>query len=140
MQIPVLFFIRPKVLRVDEKGCTVVIPLNRRTKNHLGCMYFGVLACGADIAGGLVAMKAIDESGEKISLIFKDFQAQFLKRVEGDCHFVSDDADRVKALVQEAIQTGDRVETSVSVVAHVPGVLDEPAATFQLTLSLKKKS
>ena len=51
-------------------------------------MYFGVLSVGADITGGFLAMKYIRASKSKISLIFKDFHADFLKRAEGDVHFL----------------------------------------------------
>ena len=46
------------------------MPLRRRTKNHLGSMYFGVLAVGADITGGFLAMEPIQESGRNITLNF----------------------------------------------------------------------
>jgi len=54
-------------------------------------MYFGVLAVGADVTGGFLAMRYIQASTSKIALIFKDFKAEFLKRAEGDVHFVCED-------------------------------------------------
>ena len=56
LKIPVLFFLKPRVLQVDIEKTEVMIKLNRKTKNHLGSMYFGVLAAGADVAGGLLAL------------------------------------------------------------------------------------
>src|SRR5258708_3990113 len=83
LKIPVLFFVSPTVVELDDYRCVVKIPLTRRSKNHLGSMYFGVLAAGADCAGGLMAMKLIEEAAsrgrnrKKINLIFKDFKAEF---------------------------------------------------------------
>ena len=37
-------------------------------------MYFGVLAVGADVTGGFLAMRYIQGSTSKIALIFKDFK------------------------------------------------------------------
>src|SRR4051794_40679439 len=75
-KVPVLFFLSPSVVEFNDYRCVVKIPLTRRSKNHLGSMYFGALAAGADAAGGLIAWKLGDEfaaKGRKISLVFKDF-------------------------------------------------------------------
>src|SRR5690349_16764349 len=87
-RIPMLAWCWPKVIELNESRCIVQIPLNFRTKNHLGSMYFAVLAAGADCAGGLSAMMKIRKSGQKVSLIFADFKAEFLKRAHGDVQFV----------------------------------------------------
>lgn len=141
LKIPVLFFISPTVLEVTERVCVVKVPLNRRTRNHLNSMYFGVLAAGADCAGGLIAMRMIQEEGDKVSLIFKDFHAEFLKRAEGDVHFTCEDGSAIRETVRKALGSGERENVPVHVIATVPSKLgSEPVAKFTLTLSLKKKS
>jgi acyl-coenzyme A thioesterase PaaI-like protein len=140
LKIPLLFFVSPSVIELSDQRCVVKVPLKRRTKNHLGSMYFGVLACGADCAGGLIAWRLIERSGKKVSLIFKDFHAEFLKRAEGDVYFTSEDGERVAALVEQALKTGERVHEAVHITATVPSKTgDEPVAKFTLTLSLKRR-
>jgi len=50
LRIPLLLFVGPRVLELDEEGCAIEIPLGLRTRNHLGSMYLGVLCAGADVA------------------------------------------------------------------------------------------
>jgi acyl-coenzyme A thioesterase PaaI-like protein len=139
-KIPLLFFLRPSVVEVSARRTVIRIPLSRRSRNHLGSMYFGALCAGADLAGALTAMRRIEASGRRISLIFKDVQAQFFKRAEGDVLFSCEDGEAVAGLVQRAIESGEREEIPVSVVATVPEKLgSEPAARFVLTLSLKRR-
>lgn len=139
-KIPVLFFVSPSVVEWSDDRLVVKIPLGWRTKNHLGSMYFAVLAAGADLAAGFLAMSMIRKRGEKISLIFKSVKAEFLKRAEGDVFFTCEDGVLVTDLVEKAIETGERVELDVPVVATVPSKLgNEPVARFTMTLSLKKK-
>jgi len=139
-KIPLLFFLRPSVVTVTERATVIRIPLTRRSRNHLGSMYFGALCAGADLAGALTAMRRIEASGRRISLIFKDVKAQFLKRAEGDVLFSCEDGQAVAALVARAIQSGEREEVPVRVVATVPDKLGaEPVAEFVLTLSLKRR-
>ncbi|EKD41749.1 MAG: hypothetical protein ACD_73C00549G0002 [uncultured bacterium] len=139
--IPLLFICSPSVLYIDNKRCEVKIPLNYLTKNHLGCMYFGALAMGADLAGGMMAMDLIEKSGKKVSLLFKDFHADYLKRAEGDVHFKCSDGPKIHKAVQETLQTGQRVNIPLHVEATTPKVSGgELVAKFILTLSLKAVS
>ena len=103
-------------------------------------MYSGVLAVGADVTGGFLAMRYIQASTSKIALIFKDFKAEFLKRAEGDVHFVCEDGIAIQNLVRAAEETGERQNLPVQIIATVPKISDEPVAKFILTLSIKKKS
>jgi acyl-coenzyme A thioesterase PaaI-like protein len=139
-KVPLIFFVRPSVICLDDNQCIVKIPLNRRTKNHLNSMYFGVLATGADLAGGLVAMKEITASQKKVALSFKDFHAEFLKRAEGDVHFVCTQVPELKLFVAQVIASGERMNFPVNIVAIVPSKGQDPVARFTLTLSLKLKN
>ena len=139
LKIPLIAHIRPVVEQLDEERCVIRFPLCRRTKNHLDSMYFGALCIGADLSGGIIAMQEIRRSGQKIHFVFKDFQADFLKRAEGDVVFTCEEGEALKELVERAAASGSREEQTVRVVATVPSRLgDEPVARFRLTISLKK--
>jgi len=104
-------------------------------------MYIGALTIGADLAGGFLAMRHIEQTGKKIILIFKDVKADYLKLVEGDAFFTCTDGEKVKAAIDLAASTGDRQNVPVHISVTVPSHLgDEPAAEYTLTLSVKDKS
>jgi acyl-coenzyme A thioesterase PaaI-like protein len=139
-KIPVISFCKPSVVELSDQKCVVKIPLNRRTRNHLNSMYFGVLCAGADVAGGLIAMRLIQAQGNKVNLVFQDMHAEFLKRAEGDVHFTCEDGRSCQDLVLKALASEERVSTPVRIVATCPDKMgNEPVAKFTLTLSLKKK-
>ena len=139
LKIPLIFFCRPKVISISDTRLEVKIKLNRRTKNHLNSMYFGVLSVGADVTCGFMAMKLINKSQSRISLIFKDFHADFLKRAEGDVHFICEDGLAIQNLIELCEQTAERQNLPVNITATVPSISNEPVAEFKLTLSLKKR-
>ena len=139
MRIPLIFFCRPKVVSITDTTLEVKIRFNRRTKNHLNSMYFGVLSVGADVTGGFLAMKFIQESKSQIALIFKDFHADFLRRAEGDVHFICEDGFAIQELIKVAEETGKRQNFPLHITASVPTISHEPVAKFILTLSIKKK-
>lgn len=140
LKVPLIWLCRPKILQLDEQRVEVKIPLKRRTKNHLGSMYFGVLAVGADVAGGFMAMSKAQARGKQVSLAFKAVEGQFLKRPEADVHFVCDDGELIDKMLDETFATGDRVNQAVKITALCPSLHgDEPMAEFLLTLSLKRR-
>jgi acyl-coenzyme A thioesterase PaaI-like protein len=141
LKIPLIWFVNPSVVAVGADHTEIVIPLNRKTRNHLHSMYFGTLAIGADLAGGLLFMNLMRESNLKASFVFKDMTAQFLKRADGDVHFVCTSGRDVMDLVNRVKASPDRQETTVEIKALVPKKYgDEPVAVFKLTLSVKRKS
>ncbi len=140
LKIPLIFFVSPTVLELTDQKTVVRLPFTKRNKNHLNSMYFGALCTGADVAGGLMAMRLIQEQNAKVSLVFKDFKAEFLKRAEGDVILTCEDGDKIRAQVKRAIESGERENEAVHITATVPSKLgDEPVARFVLTLSLKRR-
>ena len=136
-----LWLIGPRILEVSDRRCEMVVPLNWRTRRRdIHAMYLGTLCMGADIAGGLIAFQIMSRSQDRLSFVFKDIRGEFFKRAEDDVHFVCEDGERIQDLVRRALSSGERQETTVRVRAMVPSKLgDEPAAAFELTLSLKRK-
>jgi len=138
-KIPLILFVRPSVYQIKEENVIIKIPFRRRVKNHLGSMYFGAMSIGADLAAGFLAFRKIQERNLRISLIFKNFSADFLKRAEGHTLFSCNDGKIIESLINKAIDSGERVEETINVTATVPNEFgDEPVAQFKLTMSLKK--
>lgn len=139
LKIPMLFFIKPRVLRVDTEKTDVLIKLNRKTKNHLNSMYFGTMAAGADVAGGLLAYRLVQEKGKRVSLAFKEFEAKFHKRAEGDTHFICTQGKEIEEFVDEVLAQEERKNKWVDIIAYSEPDMQEPVASFRLLLSLKRK-
>lgn len=137
-KVPLIWFCRPKIIAIDEEKVIVKIPLRRRNKNHLNSMYFGVLAVGADVAGGFLAMSKAKDNKKKISLAFKEVEGRFLKRPEADVVFTCTAGKEIDDILQESSRTGERVNRPVKIIATCPTMSgDEPMAEFDLMLSIK---
>ena len=136
-----LWLVRPRVVELSEDRCIIEIPLNWITRRRdIRAMYLGTLCMGADVAAGLISFKIVMDRKLNVSFVFKDMRAAFLKRAEGTVRFTNNDGPIVQDLIRRTMETGERQEATVHVVATVPSKLgDEPVATFELTLSLKKR-
>ena len=140
VKIPLLFSVQPTVLELSDERTVVRIKLSRWTRNHWGSMYFGTLAMGADCAVGMMAMHHIwKNKAQKVQLIFKDFRANFLKRPDGHVLFICEEGNQTKTAVLAARDGGERQNVTIKARAVVESNPEEPVATFELTLSLKRK-
>lgn len=136
-----LAFTTPSIVEINDERSVLKIPLNYRTRNHFGAMYFGALNIGAEAGIGILAYRAIQSSGQRIDFIFKDFKADFLKRAEGDVHFICDEGLKIAELVQAATTSPERQNGTFRSYAIVPSKsATEIVAEFKLTLSVKKRS
>ncbi|MGR9106946.1 MAG: DUF4442 domain-containing protein [Gammaproteobacteria bacterium] len=137
-RIPMIAFVGPRFRELSATRAVIRIPLGYRTRNHLGSMYFGAMAVGADLVIGGLAWNLIRQSGKPLNLIFKDFKAQYHKRAEDDVLFICEEGAVIRALIERVIEIEERVNGTISAYALVPSRFgDEPVATFELTLSLK---
>lgn len=137
-QVALIGHLRPKLIKLTDTDIVVCLPLRRRSRNHLNSMYFGALAVGADIAGGLHGFYHAELAKCKVSLAFKSFQAQFLSRPESDVYFVCTMGDTVKAMIEESKTTRERINKPINIQAYT-NYLTQPqeVANFILELSVK---
>jgi hypothetical protein len=135
LKIPMLSYTGVKLIELNDNEAKVSIKLKRKTKNHLNSMYFGALAVGADVAGGIHAFYYAEKMNKKISFAFKGMNAQFIKRAETDCVFVSNDGKKVEAAVLLSIKTHERVNETTKVIAY--NLANEVVAEFEMIVSIK---
>lgn len=140
LKVPMIFWLRPKIITLTKETAVIKISLTRRSKNHLKSMYFGALCVGADVAGGIQMMNVLGQDIKKISFAFKDVKGEFLKRPEADVYFSCHDGKLIAQTIQKAFQSHERENVEVHIIATTPSLLgDEPVARFTLTLSIKEK-
>lgn len=139
-KIRMLGFVNAKLVEYSEQKTVVRVPLNRKTRNHLGSVYIGALAVGADVTGAWLVFDYLDKTKKKVSIVFKDLQAEFLKRADGDVHFTCLDGPEVLETFNQTILDGERKNIPLTVTATVPSKYgEEPVATFVMTLSMRYK-
>jgi hypothetical protein len=137
-KVPLIAYVNPKVTHFDDQSVVVKIKLKRRSKNHLGSMYFGALAIGADVAGGISAVIFAESLNQKISLAFKSVKGEFIKRPEDDVVFTCADGEVIQAMIKKSIAQQERINEMVTIIATCPTQFDQdPVAIFQLELSIR---
>jgi hypothetical protein len=137
LKIPMIGFVRPKLIELNDETSKIRIKLRRKSKNHLNSMYFGALSVGADVSAGIHAFYFSKKMKRPVSFAFKSMSAEFLKRAESDIIFTSNQGAVVEAAMQKSAETGERINEPVEVVAT--DISGEVVATFVLVVSVKVK-
>lgn len=137
-KIPMIWYVKPRLLELNEERVVAKIRLRRRTKNHLNSMYFGALAVGADVAAGIFAFYFAELLGKKVSFAFKGINGEFIKRAESDITFVCDQGVLVQEAMNKSLESGERVNETVKVLAF--NTDHEVVAEFDMIVSVKVKA
>lgn len=136
-KIPMIGFVKPKIGEINDEEVSMTISLRRRTKNHLNSMYFGALAVGADVASGIHVFYLAEKYGHKVSFAFKSIEGEFIKRAETNVTFVFGEGARIKAMLEESITSGSRINDHVTVKAFNSN--REEVAIFRMGVSVRVK-
>lgn len=138
LKIPLIRFCRPRLEHIDFQYCTLRIPVRRRTKNHLGGLYIGAYAVGADLACGFLGFYQIRNKKLKASIAFKSLRCDFERRAESDVYFKCESGDKIAELIEESTKTGERVNYLVPIEAYTfENNVKEVVSQIKIELSLK---
>lgn len=136
-KIPMIGFVKPKLVAIDDESVEVRIRLRRRTRNHLNSMYFGALAVGADIAAGIHVFYFGEKFNKRISFAFKSIHAEFIKRADTETTFLCEDGSKIWEVIEKAERTGERINEIVEVIALNSS--KEEVARFRMGISVRIK-
>ncbi|KTD23326.1 PaaI family thioesterase [Legionella londiniensis] len=137
-KVPLIGYLKLQLLTLTDSEAVVRLRLKRRSKNHLNSMYFGALAIGADVAGGLHGFYHAKKNQVSISLAFKSFHASFLKRPESDVYFVCRMGETIRDMILHSRESKQRVNQAIEVKAFTHYFQEpEEVAQFCLELSIK---
>ena len=134
-KIPLIGFVRPKLLLLTDDEVALKIKLRRRSRNHLNSMYFGALAIGADVAAGVHAFYFAEKMGKKVSFAFKGINGEFIKRAESDVIFRTDQGQLVKEAMDKSLANNERVNETITISAVNSD--NEVVATFDMIISVR---
>jgi acyl-coenzyme A thioesterase PaaI-like protein len=98
-----------RVEEVNEVRARLSVPLKRRTRNHVGGLYFGVQMTVAELAAGLLLLRRFPP-GEYRSLV-KRVEADFRAQGKGTVYAVCEPPEETFATLAQALrQPGDKAE------------------------------
>ena len=137
-QLPLAFVAGLRVDRYDARGASVSVPFRYITKNPFRSVYFAPLSMAAELSSGLLALEAVQQAGNKVSMLVLGMQAEYLKKAKSRITFRCDDRLALQDCIQQVVQT-DEAQTFVS-ISEGKNQAGETVARFHITWTFNQKS
>ncbi|MFT3927038.1 MAG: DUF4442 domain-containing protein [Myxococcales bacterium] len=136
LKVPLIFFVRPEVLRLDHDEVLLRVRLRRGTANHYGTMFFGALAIGADVVPGVLAVATGRAQKCRVSILIKSANFTLRRGVSSHVLLKCTQGPLMAELVARSLESG-RPTTGELEIDAILETTSEAVASFRMGVSVK---
>ena len=106
-KLPSAWWLGVRPSKLEENTCEVSVTHRWINQNPFNSLYFAVQAMAAELSTGVLVLRAIDESGKKISMLVAQNTSTFSKKATGEIKFTCNDGAKIKEAINKTIETGE---------------------------------
>ena len=126
-----------RVKHISKEECGVTIKYKWLNQNPFQSIYFASLLMAAELTTGILVMREIQQSGEKISMLVVKINSEYHKKAIGRIRFSCADGILCKEVIQEALRSGEP-QTLIMHSVGVDGESDE-VSSVEIVWGIKLK-
>tara|TARA_B100001758_G_C18397146_1_gene606690 strand:+ start:604 stop:1095 length:492 start_codon:yes stop_codon:yes gene_type:complete len=137
LKLPMAFIAGLKIKKLSFNQAIVTAPFSFWNKNPFKSIYFAVLAMGAELSTGILALMHVNKKNEKISMLVVGMESKFYKKATTKIKFICENGNEISDIINKTLKTGK----GEVIVANSKGY-DENGicvAEFNITWSFKSK-
>ncbi len=136
-KLPSAFFAGVRVIKADEKKCTVKVPYKWFSQNPFKSTYFACLSMAAEMSTGVLALAYIYKREPAVSMLVSKVEGNFIKKATGITVFTCDDGLLIKQTIEDAVSSNEG--KIVSARSYGRNDAGDIVADFVITWSFKVK-
>ena len=137
IKLPLAYFGGVRVCSITDKEVVVSIKHRWMNQNPFKSMFWAAQGMAAEMPTGVLVMKAIKDSKQKVSMLVIRQEADFYKKATGKIHFSCTGGNEIREAIQKSIKTGEgQVIVLTSEGKNKDGVV---VSKFQFHWSLRVK-
>jgi len=107
LKLPSAWLCGVRVKEIDRDTCVTGVKHRWINQNPFNSLYFAVQAMAAELSTGAMVMGAIQQSGQKISMLVAQNKATFTKKATGRIRFICKDGAVISSAIKETLETGE---------------------------------
>lgn len=107
VKLPAVWLMGVRVKKVDAQSCTVSVKHRWLNQNPFKSMFWAVQGMAAELSTGALVICYIEDSKQKVSMLVAHNKASFTKKARGRVTFTCVDGEKIKAVLDAAIATGE---------------------------------
>ena len=136
-KLPSAYISGVRVKSIDDNEAIATVKHKWINQNPFKSLYWATQGMASELATGILVMKHIDESGQKISMLVTKQTGTFTKKATGRIHFICKDGGFVKTAIDKTITTKEGV--TLTMVAEGIDEQGDSVSKFEYEWSLKVK-
>jgi len=126
-----------RVVEIDNKHASVSVPYNYLTKNPFHSLYFAVQSMAAELSSAVMAMAAISDASNPVSMLVLDLNASFTKKAKSKVVFTCNDGDKIVDAVAKTLKTGEG--QTLTITSTGVDRAGDVVSVFKITWTFKAK-
>jgi hypothetical protein len=138
VKLPLAWVAGCRIKRIDTTSCVVELPYGWRSQNPFNSIYFAAQSMAAEMSTGVLALFAIEQSGQSVAMLVSSVDGSFGKKANQLCTFTCADGEKMFAAVEETCRTGEAVLVKMETVGRMKDGTE--VSRFFFTWSVKKRS
>ncbi len=137
LRMPIAYIAGVHLQSLDNEKCTTRVRLSRWNQNPFRSMFWAVQGMAAELSTGVICLNYIQQSGENVSMLVIQQEAEFYKKAVGRIEFECVQAKEIHQSITKAIETGESVVLKVKSIGTDCG--GNEVSAFWFTWSFKNK-
>ena len=106
LKLPSAYFTGVRVELLEKNKAVVKVKHRWINQNPFNSLYYGVQAMAAELATGILVMRAVSEAGKPISMLVTQQTASFTKKGKGIVRFTCANGVEIDKAIEATLKTG----------------------------------
>ncbi|WAC03241.1 DUF4442 domain-containing protein [Lacinutrix neustonica] len=107
LKLPSVYLMGVRVTDITKDSCAVKVKHRWLNQNPFKSMFWAVQGMAAELTTGAPVLMKIKESGEKVSMLVSNNNANFSKKATGKITFECKDGHKIDEALKKTIESGE---------------------------------
>ena len=107
LKLPSAYLSGIRLTKISDSQASASVKHRWINQNPFRSLYWATQGMAAELATGILVMKKIDDSGQKISMLVVKQEGEFFKKATGRIIFNCDQGQIIDQTLKDAIATGE---------------------------------
>lgn len=138
LKLPLAYLAGVRVLTIENNSAHVKIKHKWINQNPFKSMFWAAQGMAAELSTGVLVMKAIENSGEKVSMLVTQQKASFYKKATGKIIFICEANISLEDIINQSKK--DKEGKTITLITKGKNEDSVVVSEFTFEWSLKVKS
>lgn len=137
LKLPSAYISGVRVKEVNDNDALVTVKHRWINQNPFQSMYWVTQGMASELATGILVMKKIQESGQKISMLVLEQKGEFTKKAKGRIRFTCTEGEKIDEVIKRVVESGN--SETITLCSEGFDEQNDKVSRFEYTWGIKLK-